>query len=148
MKSSKITSDRDDASIDFDEDLDRIERSMGNSKKATDKPTFESTALGQALSLSPSRDSVSIFDLGNARHGDGDNTEYGNQHLAVNRVDSIEHKLQVVIRKAMMTETAMRHLFVHFDKIGAGKFQRWIFAGDKLGIDATKDGRRSRPTPR
>ena len=122
--------------VDFDEDLNRMVYNMSNTKSATNAPTFESTALGQALSLSPSRDPVNFNDLS----GVGPRRRGGNSPV-MNRVDSIERKLQDAIRKAMMTETAMRHLFVQFDKIGAGKISKSDFCRGfaKLAIDATED---------
>jgi Ca2+-binding EF-hand superfamily protein len=133
--------------VDFDEDLDRMVRSMSGTKRAAGMPTtFESTALGQALSSSPSRDPASFNDLGSVHlggggDGSGDGGRAGGNSLVMSRVDSIERKLQDAIRKAMMTETAMRHLFVQFDKIGAGKISKSDFCRgfDKLAIDATEE---------
>jgi Ca2+-binding EF-hand superfamily protein len=132
-----------------------------------DVPSFESTPMGMNnVTISPSRDPVSFTQLpdaspGRTRQTDGGH-HLGNRRAALQRqrdneeqqrainasssattsVDSIEYKLRDAIRKAMMTETAMRHLFVQFDKIGSGKisandFQRGF---QKLGIvDATKE---------
>ena len=135
-------------------------------------PTFESTPMGMSMpstmTNSPSRDPYSFTLLPDASSPGPQRTDGGhrlgnrraanirkekNQKIQIEKfnnsnnddmtyVDSIEKKLRNAIRGAMMTETAMRHLFVQFDKIGSGKISKYDFQRgfSKLGIvDATEN---------
>ena len=57
------------------------------------------------------------------------------------RIDRLEERLKKKIRSAMMTETALRHLFTQFDKINSGRISRFDFQRGfaKLGIVASDE---------
>ena len=121
--------------VDFDEDLNRMVSSMNTVKTSSQSPSFDMTPQGRALALSPSRDPVSFNDAKYVPKSEPDRSP------VINRVDTLESKLQEAIQRAMMTETAMRHLFVQFDKIGSGRISRADFRRGfgKLALDATED---------
>ena len=158
----------------MEQDEDGVEIiSMSNNNTSTSRhfgrggevPTFESTPMGVAMSMSSTeRSPVSFATMRSDGGGGGGDDEITMAHRDGRRggrggdggkerrearkkqqetraVSSIERKLQISIRDAMMTESSLRHLFVQFDKAGTGEisaddFQRG-FA--KLRLNTTKE---------
>ena len=102
-------------------------------------PTFESTPMGVAMSMSSTErspvsfatmrsdgggggggDEITMAHRGGRRGGRGgdggkERREARKKQQETRAVSSIERKLQISIRDAMMTESSLRHLFVQFD---------------------------------
>jgi hypothetical protein len=138
----------------------------GGSGSGATALTFEASTMGKGMSTSPSRDPVTFTMLEeqqkqnvdtsgghivNGHHRRSNNRQDDRRRNAENhlrnkqknqKVYGIELKLQKRIRETMMTETALRHLFVQYDKTGTGtvNHNQFHLGFQKLGImNATDD---------